>query len=87
MLALQQMCAEKDAVTDQDKIATENRISLLAKKELNTHSVQAAIAVLREALMCGNHKEEIFEIANEIISSCSDPGTGVATLSWSNVSN
>ena len=34
MLALQQMCAEKDAVTDQDKIATENCISLLAKKKV-----------------------------------------------------
>ena len=72
MLALQQICAKKDAVTDQDK-DSDGRSNQLAckKKELNTPSVQAAIAVLREALMCGNHKEELFEIANEIISSCS----------------
>ena len=88
-LALQQMCAKKDAVTNQDKIVLEDRITLLAKKnsELNETSVQASIDVLREALRCGNHKEELFEIANEIISSCSDPNTGVATLSWSNTSN
>ena len=88
-LALQQMCAEKDVIMSQEKIAMEGRISLLTKKndELNILSVQAAVAVLRKALMGGSHKEELFEIANEIISSCSDPETGVATLSWSNTSN
>ena len=74
---------------NQEKIAMENCIKLLTKKnnKLNTPSVQAAVAVLRKALMGGSHKEELFEIANEIISSCSDPETGVATLSWSNTSN
>ena len=88
-IALQQMCAEKDAIMNQEKIAMEDCIKLLTKKnnELNTHSVQAAVAVLRKAMTGGNCKEELFEIANEIISSCSVPETGVATLSWSNTSN